>query len=127
MKTKHWIFLFAGLILAAILAQFLLTALFSRTGRVATVYQHNSPIETIDLDRVEAPFHFTVTGEGDAENVVFVEPGQISVSSATCRDQICVHQGPITDGTRPIVCLPHQMVIQIRRSPDDPADIAVGG
>jgi len=126
MKTKHWNTLFAGLILLAALTQLLLNHFF-REGRVATVYHRSIPIETIDLNRVDAPFRFTITGEEGAENVVFVEPGQISVESATCRDQICVHQGPITDGTRPIVCLPHQMVIQIRRSPDDPADIAVGG
>ena len=125
MKTKHWIVLFAALVGIAALAQVLLTR-HLLTGTVATVYHQDSPVEIIDLDSVDAPFYFTVTGEGGQENVVFVEPGQISVQSATCRDQICVHQGPITDGSRPIVCLPHRLVIQIDRGPGDQAD-AVGG
>ena len=125
MTTKRWLLLFTTLILFAALAQLLLLHFF-RQGTTATVYHHNIPIETIDLNRVTAPYSFTITGEGGAYNVILVEPGQISVQSSTCPDQICVHQGPITDGARPIVCLPHRVVIQIGRSPDDSVD-AVGG
>jgi len=126
MKTKHWIFLFTTLILIAILAQVLLIPFFS-PGSVATIYHHNTPIESIDLDRVNAPYYFTIRGERGETNVVFVEPGRISIQSATCPDQLCVHQGPITDGSRPIVCLPHRVVIQIGRSPEDAADAVAGG
>ena len=125
MKSKHWIFLFIALVGIAALAQLILTRL-PQTGAIATVYHQDTPIEVIDLDHVDTPFYFTITGEGGRENVVFVEPGQISVQSATCPDQICVHQGPITDGARPIVCLPHRIVIQIGPGPDDAVD-AVGG
>ncbi|MCL2568621.1 MAG: NusG domain II-containing protein [Oscillospiraceae bacterium] len=125
MKTKHWILLFIGLVLVALLAQLLLTH-FRSDGTIATIYHQNIPLKTIDLGRVDTPYTFTVTGEGGAENVVLIESGQISIQSATCRDQICVHQGPIRDGTHPIVCLPHRVVIQIDRRPDDAAD-AVGG
>ena len=121
MTTKRWLLLFAILILVAALAHLLLAHFLSQ-GSVATVYHDNTPIKIIDLDRVVAPYSFVVTGEGGAENVVLVEPGKISIQSATCPDQTCVHQGPITDGTHPIICLPHRIVIQIGRGPDDFAD-----
>ena len=107
------------------IAQLFLTHLQSG-GTTATIYHQNVPIKTIDLDQVDTPHSFTIYGEGGAKNVVLIEPGQISIHSATCPDQICVHQGPIEDGTHPIVCLPHRVVIQIDRRPGDHAD-AVGG
>ena len=42
-----------------------------------------------------------------------MEQGRIRVSQADCPDQVCVDQGWIADGTVPIVCLPHKLVIEI--------------
>ena len=44
---------------------------------------------------------------------ILVEPGRIRVSQANCPDQVCVEMGAISDGTVPIVCLPHKLVIEI--------------
>ena len=35
------------------------------------------------------------------------------MKSADCPDQVCVHQGWISDSTVPIVCLPHQVIIEV--------------
>ncbi|MCL2588623.1 MAG: NusG domain II-containing protein [Oscillospiraceae bacterium] len=113
-------------LVAALLLQFLLIRVFGANGTVATVYRDGIVLDTIDLDRVEEPYNITILRDDGGENVILVEPGQISVYAATCRDQICVNQGPISDGTRPIVCLPHRIVIQIGSGSDDVAD-ALGG
>ena len=42
-----------------------------------------------------------------------VEPGRIRVESADCPDKVCVNQGYISDGTVPIACLPHKLIIRI--------------
>ena len=79
---------------------------------VAYIYSKGALIETIDLDAVTIPYEFTV--ETDlGNNTIYVEHGGIQVVSADCPDQICVHQGIIHDSAVPIVCLPHQLVIQI--------------
>jgi len=128
MKTKYWTILFVALVILAGFSQFLLHIhSFSRPGTMASVYQEGNPLRRIDLSRVEAPYTFAVTGAGDQENVILVEPGQISIQSATCRDQICVNQGPISQGIRPIVCLPHGVLIQIAPSVQDRADARTGG
>ena len=93
---------------------------------IASVYQNGNFVQGIDLSRVDAPYTITVTGIRNRENVILVEPGRISVQSATCRDQICVNQGPISDGIRPIVCLPHRVVIQVATTRTDIADIGTG-
>jgi len=125
MKTKHWIVLFALLVGAAVITQLLLIRA-PHEGRVAAIYVGPRLVDTIDLDRVTEPYQITILADNGLENVILIEPGQISMLSSTCRDQICVHQGPITDGVTPIVCLPHRVVIEIRRIPGDPVD-AVGG
>ena len=46
-------------------------------------------------------------------NTILVEQGRIRVIEANCPDQVCVDQGWISNGTVPIVCLPHKLMIQI--------------
>ena len=69
--------------------------------------------DQIDLSRVEAPYTMTIDGPGGFSNTITVEKGRICVSKAGCPDQICVHQGYISDGTTPIVCLPNKLIIEI--------------
>ena len=37
----------------------------------------------------------------------------VKMESASCPDGLCVHQGAISDGLLPIVCLPNKVQIQI--------------
>ena len=70
-------------------------------------------VKTIDLEKVEKPYTFELkTGEGHY-NTIAVDKGSISIIEADCPDQLCVHQGKISDGLKPIVCLPHKLVIRI--------------
>ena len=69
--------------------------------------------EPLDLSAVTDPYTFTVEGPGGFTNTILVEPGRIRVSQANCPDQVCVEMGAISDGTVPIVCLPHKLVIEI--------------
>ena len=69
-------------------------------------------LEEIGLDQVDQPRSFALE-DGSGSNTVTVERGRICISEADCPDQICVRQGWISDGTVPIVCLPHRLMIQI--------------
>ncbi|NBI08777.1 NusG domain II-containing protein [Colidextribacter sp. OB.20] len=69
-------------------------------------------LEEIDLDKVAEPYSFTLE-DGSGTNTVQVEKGRIRVSEADCPDQVCVSQGWISNGTAPIVCLPHKLMIEI--------------
>lgn len=84
-----------------------------KQARIACITQKGQVLEEIDLSQVDEPYSFTIEGENGALNTVLVEPGRICISEASCPDQICVHQGWISDGSEPIVCLPNQVVIQI--------------
>lgn len=80
---------------------------------VAQITLDGEVVNEIDLDQVEVPYSFTLTGSSGLTNTILVEHGQIQVSAASCPDQICVHQGTISDGTVPIVCLPNHLIIEI--------------
>lgn len=79
---------------------------------VARVTLDGELLREIPLDEVEEGYSFTVDSEGGS-NTILVEPGRIRVSEADCPDQVCVNQGFISDGTVPVVCLPHKLMIEI--------------
>lgn len=79
---------------------------------VARITLDGELLQEIPLDEVEESYSFTVDSEGGS-NTVLVEPGRIRVSEADCPDQVCVNQGFISDGTVPVVCLPHKLMIEI--------------
>lgn len=79
---------------------------------VARITRDGELLEEIQLDKVEESYSFTVEDESGS-NTVLVEPGRIRISQADCPDQVCVDQGFISDGTVPIVCLPHKLMIEI--------------
>ncbi len=81
----------------------------------ACVYEGDNLIHKINLSDVVKPYTLTVGG-----NVILVEKGQISMQEADCPDGLCIKQGAITDGVRPIVCLPNNIIIKLT---DDEADV----
>ena len=110
MKGKVIIFL----LLAAVAAS---AAVLLLRGRgedrpVARITQYGTVLEEIDLDKVDRPYTLTFEDES-GRNIVQVEKGRIRITEADCPDQVCVYQGWISDGTVPIVCLPHRLMIEI--------------
>lgn len=49
-------------------------------------------------------------------NVVKISGGKVSVSSASCRNQVCVRHGSISKAGESIVCLPNRLVVSIEGS-----------
>ena len=80
----------------------------------ADIYQNGELLQTIRLDTVTSEYTFEITGDADVSNTVCVRPGSIAIVSASCPDQICVHQGFISTSLLPITCLPNRLVIRVR-------------
>ena len=79
---------------------------------VARISRDGVVLKEIPLDQVGRAYSFVLEDELGS-NTILVERGRIRVSQADCPDQVCVGQGWISDGTAPIVCLPHKLVIEI--------------
>ena len=110
MKTKGILLVLIAAVAAS--AGWLLFRQQTAQASVARITRDGLLIEEIDLERVTEPRTLTLE-DGRGRNTVLVERGRICVSEADCPDQICVKQGWISDGTVPIVCLPHRLVIEI--------------
>ena len=94
-------------------------------GTVARITLDGEVVDEIDLSAVTEGYTLTVEGPGGFSNTIRVEPGRIRVEAAGCPDQVCVHQGYISHGSVPIVCLPNRLVIEITGGGDS-LDAAAG-
>ena len=64
-----------------------------------------------DMDEVKGIVPISTPNGG--ENRLWVQEDLVFMDSANCPDQTCVKQGVIKDGTVPIVCLPHKVIVRI--------------
>ena len=110
MRTKLILALLIGAV--AVSAAVLLLQGRGTRASVARITRDGVLLEEIDLTKTQAPFSFLLE-DGRGRNLISVEQGRIRVSEADCPDQICVDQGLISDGTVPIVCLPHRLLVEI--------------
>ena len=46
-------------------------------------------------------------------NIVEIKDGKVSVSAASCKNQVCVRHGSISHAGESIVCLPNRLVVTI--------------
>ena len=112
-KTRTWAILIAA---AAIVAALLTVRQYAekKSGATAVITQHGEVLREIDLSRVTEEYRFTVETEDGGVNTILVRPGRICVEEANCPDGICVRQGWLSDSALPIICMPHELVIEIR-------------
>jgi len=123
-STKFWVILFAAVLLLSGAAA--VHVFHGKTqGATANIYQDGVCLYSIDLSKVEEGYALEITGDTGIVNTVAVEPGRICVQDATCPDQVCVHQGWISNGVAPVVCLPNALVIKIENAPDADIDAVV--
>ena len=59
-------------------------------------------------------------------NFVHIEYGQVWITEADCRDQICVNHKRIEKVGETIVCLPHKLVVEIVGEGEEAFDMVVG-
>lgn len=59
----------------------------------------------------------TVVVEGkNSKNIVTIKDGSVKMSSASCKNQICVHHSPISKAGESIICLPNKVIVRIKGS-----------
>ena len=93
-------------------------------GGLALIFWRARPVAaTVDVrvgGRVQASYPLaedrvvTVQGVGGGANVLYIEKGEAWLSEATCPDKLCVKQGKIRRDGESIICLPNQVVIELR-------------
>ncbi len=111
MKTRYWLLILAGVLLACGVAASVF--LFCAPATHAQILSDGKILRTVDL-RVDQ--EFTVTN-GSGYNVVTVRDGKIAVTNASCPDEYCMRRGWCSGGMQ-IVCLPNAMIIRFTGEPE---------
>lgn len=72
---------------------------------------------------------YEIRQEDGSVNVIAVENGAVYMKEANCRDGLCISQGKMRNGAKTIVCLPHQLVVQLEgekaETQDDGLDVII--
>lgn len=103
--------IFICLLLVCTVLVFCIPSMFKKGNRVEVriqdeVYEtydlHTDQVVRIDIDEQEY-------------NIFEIKDGSVNMIEATCPNQICVHDAPITiDTPGVIVCMPHQLIVEIK-------------
>ena len=64
----------------------------------------------------------TVTIGTQTYNILTIENGKAFVSDANCGDHTCIHTGSISLQGEQIICLPHELIIEIAGGDDSELD-----
>lgn len=105
MKTRFWIFLFAGILaLCALVSVFLFSG--SAPAEAVRVTSDGKHLYTLPLNvdhQVEIVSEY-------GTNTVTVKDGKVAVTQADCPDHYCMDRGFCHSGAQ-IVCLPNRLVL----------------
>ena len=82
------------------------------TGNRVVISVDGKIYREIDLNisesiRIETP---------DGFNEIQIDSGEVYISKADCPDKTCIRTGKISKAGDVIACLPHKMLIEIRKS-----------
>lgn len=58
-------------------------------------------------------------------NTIEVRDGSVFMSAADCPNGTCLHEQPLSAPGRQIICLPHQLWIEVRAAGDEPGELDV--
>ncbi|MGN0163436.1 MAG: NusG domain II-containing protein [Candidatus Ornithomonoglobus sp.] len=120
-----WILIFALLCLLC-MAVWIVRSRNTADYKIAEIKQNGELIKKLDLSLVDEPFEFDISDGNGGANTIRIEKGRIAVINANCPDKICVHQGFISNGSVPIVCLPHKLTITVTGDSEEYDAIAGG-
>lgn len=70
---------------------------------------------------------YEIAGRDGGSNLLIIREGKAWVEEADCPDKLCKNMGKISRSGQSVVCLPHEVVVEIvdETGPDDGVDIIV--
>lgn len=108
-QNRIWILALGGIALLS-LAAMLFLSMSQKQGDRVELYQNGVLLETLPLNKdVER----NIVSDHGGYNVVRIQDGQVSVTEASCPDQVCVRHGPTKQTADPIVCLPNRLEVKV--------------
>ena len=110
-KIKRGDTLICITLLLLALSGMVLPPLFAKQGDTVVIRVNNVLYEEVFLaeDRIieiKDSTHSTC-------NTVSIQDGEVHMIDATCLNQLCIYQSPISSTSESIICLPNKVIIEI--------------
>lgn len=126
MKLKKADIIFLSiLVCTGILLTILIYIPRSSTGTYVEIRINGEQTAVYPLSENRRETFHTASGE----NTINIQDGAVSMTAADCPDKVCVSMKRIFRSGQTIVCLPHQLVLEIKDSVNktSPLDAVTGG
>lgn len=114
MKKQDWIFL--GAVVAVAVLLLVAVSYHKDTGEEVVVTVEGK--ETLHY-QLSQEISVTIEGKDQGTNHMLIHDGKVSLDDASCPDHLCVKQGEISAAGESIICLPNQVVVEIRGKQED--------
>lgn len=117
-QKKHDLWLIIGIVIIALIlfVAGMLYRHFSTNHPVVVITKNGEEVGVYSLEKEK-----TIALENDEDegvNVIKISGGKVDMTEASCPDQICVKHRKISKNGETIVCLPNQVVVEIRNEAD---------
>lgn len=110
---KNDLYLFGCLLLLALCLGIGYRLFFRQTGDSVVITVDGTVEKTLPLSQDAT---CTIHGAPGGSNTLVIRDGSASISDADCPDKLCVHQNAISHQGETLVCLPHKVVVSIKKS-----------
>jgi hypothetical protein len=108
-QNRIWLLALGGIALLS-LAAMLLISMNQKQGDRVELYQNGVLVETLPLNK---DAQRKIDAEHGGYNLIRIQDGQVSVTEASCPDQVCVRHGHTKQTADPIVCLPNRLEVRV--------------
>lgn len=82
-------------------------------GNVVEVRVSGKVIGTYPLNENQK---IAIEGKGNGENILIIKDGKVRMEEADCPDKICMKNRGISRVSESIICLPHEVVVEIKKN-----------
>ena len=108
-RRKADIILISAIVAAGLLLGLVLL-LSQKKGRIVQIRVSGEVVQTLSLDE---DAKVQITGANGGNNLLIIQDGQAWVEEADCPDGLCRNMGKISRNGQSVVCLPHEVVVEI--------------
>lgn len=120
MKKKEIIMIAVILSIAFFVYLFTLWNQNANGNRYVVVYVDGTEYGRYSLDIEQ---EVKIISEGDGYNNLVISDHMADVISASCPDELCVHQASVDKNGESIICLPNKVVVEIVSDEDSEYDM----
>ncbi len=107
---KNDILLIVIILIVSVIGYFIIRTIPSQEGNQVKITVNGKIYGIVSLNKDDI---IKIEDEKGNNNTIEIKDNYVKMTSASCHDKYCIHQGKISKGNQTIVCLPNKVIIEI--------------